>query len=115
MKLFFYIAMPIIVMATLIACKEQTRQKPDIDTHVNRNDRPNIVFILADDQGWGDLGLTGNTNLQTPNIDAIAKNGVTFDHFYVSPVCSPTRAEILTGRYFPRLGVYSTSSGGGTD
>ena len=73
---------------------------------------PNIILILADDQGWGDLRISGNTNLNTPNIDAIARNGATFDRFYVSPVCSPTRAEILTGRYHPRGGVYSTSAGG---
>jgi arylsulfatase A-like enzyme len=54
----------------------------------------------------------GNTNLSTPNIDAIAQNGAMFDRFYVSPVCSPTRAEILTGRYHVRGGVYSTSAGG---
>lgn len=73
---------------------------------------PNIVFILTDDQGWGDLSWSGNTNLQTPNIDALANNGAAFEHFFVSPVCSPTRAEFLTGRYHPRGGVYSTSAGG---
>ena len=73
---------------------------------------PNIVMILADDQGWGDLSSSGNTNLATPNIDAIAAHGVKFDNFYVSPVCSPTRAEMLTGRYHPRAGVYGTSAGG---
>ncbi|UZR98056.1 arylsulfatase [Chondrinema litorale] len=73
---------------------------------------PNVVFILSDDQGWGDLSLSGNKNLSTPNIDGLGKNGVVFNHFYVSPVCSPTRAEILTGRYAVRGGVYSTSAGG---
>ncbi len=73
---------------------------------------PNIVLILTDDQGWGDLSISGNTNLETPNIDRLAEEGVTFDRFYVSPVCSPTRAELLTGRYHPRGGVYSTSTGG---
>jgi len=73
---------------------------------------PNIVLILADDQGWGDLSLNGNTNLSTPNIDSLARDGASFDRFYVCPVCSPTRAEFLTGRYHPRSGVYSTSAGG---
>ena len=112
MKYFLHIGMPIIVLATLISFKEQIEQRPHSGDSAPRKVRPNIVLILADDQGWGDLGLTGNTNLRTPNIDAIARNGVTFDHFFVSPVCSPTRAELLTGRFFPRLGVYSTSSGG---
>ena len=74
--------------------------------------RPNIILILTDDQGWGDLSFNGNTNFQTPNIDAIGDSGVSFTNFYVQPVCSPTRAEILTGRHFTRLGVYATSAGG---
>ncbi|MCM4165036.1 N-acetylgalactosamine 6-sulfate sulfatase [Arenibacter sp. A80] len=93
-----------------LGCKEKATSEST--SYTQQDQKPNIVLILADDQGWGDLGISGNTNLATPNIDAIAKNGVTFDHFYVSPVCSPTRAELLTGRYFHRVGVYSTSSGG---
>ncbi|MFW6289790.1 MAG: arylsulfatase [Mariniphaga sp.] len=73
---------------------------------------PNIILIMTDDQGWGDLSISGNTNLKTPSIDKLAREGVTFDHFMVSPVCSPTRAELLTGRYHPRGGVYATSAGG---
>ena len=73
---------------------------------------PNILVILTDDQGWGDLSLNGNTNLQTPNIDSLAADGASFDRFFVCPVCSPTRAEFLTGRYHLRGGVYSTSAGG---
>ena len=75
-------------------------------------DQPNVILILTDDQGWGDLSLNGNSDLNTPNIDNLAQNGAIFDRFYVSPVCSPTRAEILTGRYHVRGGVYSTSTGG---
>ncbi|GAB4152434.1 MAG: arylsulfatase [Planctomycetaceae bacterium] len=74
--------------------------------------KPNVVIILTDDQGWGDLSLHGNRNLQTPNIDRLARSGAQFDRFFVCPVCSPTRAEFLTGRYHPRGGVYSTSTGG---
>ena len=73
---------------------------------------PNVVVILSDDQGWGDLSLNGNQNLSTPSIDSLARDGARFDRFYVCPVCSPTRAEFLTGRYHPRGGVYSTSAGG---
>lgn len=110
MKYFLFKCMAMAVMVTSVSCKDKV--KPDSISTSQRTGQPNIVLIMADDQGWGDLGITGNTNLQTPNIDAIAENGVMFDHFYVSPVCSPTRAELLTGRYFPRLGVYSTSAGG---
>mgnify|MGYP002848785904 CR=1 FL=1 len=74
--------------------------------------RPNVITILTDDQGWGDLRINGNYNLETPNIDSIARDGAMFDRFFVCPVCSPTRAEFLTGRYHPRGGVYSTSAGG---
>lgn len=66
---------------------------------------PNIVLILTDDQGWGDLGMHGNVFLQTPNIEQIATEGAQFDRFYVSPVCAPTRAAILTGRYALRTGT----------
>lgn len=83
-----------------------------VSLHADRPDRPNIVVILSDDQGWGDLGATGNTNLSTPHIDRLARQGATLVRFYVQPVCSPTRAEFLTGRYAPRGGVYSTSAGG---
>lgn len=75
-------------------------------------DRPNVVVFLSDDQGWGDLSSSGNSDLQTPNIDSIAADGAKFDRFYVCPVCSPTRAEFLTGRHHARSGVYSTSAGG---
>ncbi|HTU90162.1 MAG TPA: sulfatase-like hydrolase/transferase [Gemmataceae bacterium] len=57
--------------------------------------RPNIVIVLADDQGWGDLSLNGNANLRTPHIDSLAKDGARFERFFVQPVCSPTRAEFL--------------------
>ena len=72
--------------------------------------RPNIVVILADDQGWGDLSINGNKNLKTPHIDSIAQRGATLDHFYVQPVCAPTRAELMTGRHYPRTGVKATAS-----
>ena len=74
--------------------------------------QPNVIVFLSDDQGWGDISLSGNKNLSTPHIDSLARDGAQFDHFFVCPVCSPTRAEFLTGRYHVRGGVYSTSAGG---
>jgi arylsulfatase A-like enzyme len=74
-------------------------------------DKPNVVVILADDQGWGDLSANGNTNLRTPHVDSLAKDGAKFDRFFVQPVCSPTRAEFLTGRWHPRGGVHGVSTG----
>lgn len=83
-----------------------------IASRVEAFDRPNVVVVMTDDQGWGDLSVHGNQNLQTPNIDSLAKSGASFDRFFVCPVCSPTRCEFLTGRYHPRANVYSTSTGG---
>lgn len=74
--------------------------------------QPNIVVVLTDDQGWGDLGMHGNALVNTPNLDKLARDGARFDRFFVSPVCSPTRAEFLTGRHHVRCGVYDTSAGG---
>lgn len=73
--------------------------------------RPNVLVILSDDQGWGDLSIHGNTNLATPHIDSIGKDGALFDRFFVCAVCAPTRAEFLTGRYHARGGVRGVSTG----
>lgn len=91
----------VLLSLVLFSCKQPKTKTP-----------PNIVIILSDDQGWGDLSINGNSNLHTPNVDALAHSGVIFDRFFVCPVCSPTRAELLTGRYHVKGGVYSTSSGG---
>ena len=72
---------------------------------------PNIVILLADDQGWGDLSLNGNTDVHTPQIDALGRAGAVLDRFFVCPVCAPTRAEMLTGRYHSRCGVRGVSTG----
>ena len=73
--------------------------------------KPNVVIFLADDAGWGDYSCNGNKQVNTPHIDAIARGGVTLDRFFVCPVCAPTRAEFLTGRYHPRGGVRGVSTG----
>ena len=74
-------------------------------------ERPNVVVFLADDAGWGDYGHSGNRQATTPHIDSLATGGVSLDRFYVCPVCAPTRAEFLTGRYHPRGGVRGVSEG----
>ncbi len=73
---------------------------------------PNVIIILTDDQGWGDLSVHGNSNISTPHIDELSASGASLENFYVCAVCSPTRAELLTGRYHFRGGVYSTGGGG---
>jgi hypothetical protein len=75
-------------------------------------DRPNVVLVMTDDQGFGDVGVHGNDKIRTPHIDRFSKQGVTFTRFYCSPVCAPTRASLMTGRYYYRTGVVHTSRGG---
>ena len=67
--------------------------------------RPNVLLIVADDLGWGELGCQGNKEIPTPHVDSIAANGIRFTNGYVSgPYCSPTRAGLMTGRYQQRFG-----------
>ena len=74
--------------------------------------QPSVLIVIADDQGWGDLSCHGNSNLATPNLDALKQQGASFERFYVQPVCSPTRAELLTACYAPRVGVTGVTAGG---
>ena len=73
--------------------------------------RPNVLVIMTDDQGYGDLGFHDNPQVKTPRLDALARDSVRFRSFYVSPVCSPTRASLMTGRYSYRTGVVDTFRG----
>ena len=71
-------------------------------------DKPNIIFVMADDMGWGQTGYRNHPILKTPQLDAMAANGLRFERFYAGgPVCSPTRASVLTGRSHERAGVLS--------
>lgn len=72
---------------------------------------PNIVLVMTDDQGWGDLGVHGNPVIETPNLDAMASRSVRLTYFYVSPVCTPTRASLMTGRYNYRTRAIDTYIG----
>jgi len=72
----------------------------------NEVGQPNIIFVMADDMGWGQTGYRNHPILKTPNLDAMAANGLRFERFYAGgPVCSPTRASMLTGRSHERAGV----------
>jgi arylsulfatase A-like enzyme len=73
--------------------------------------RPNVLLVITDDQGFGDLGCHGNPFIKTPNVDRFATQAVECTHFYVCPVCSPTRSSLLTGRYNYRTGIVDTSYG----
>jgi arylsulfatase A-like enzyme len=73
--------------------------------------RPNVLIIITDDQGHGDLGIHGNPVIKTPNFDRLGRSSVRLTNFYVSPVCAPTRSSLLTGRYNYRTGVVDTFQG----
>lgn len=74
--------------------------------------KPNIVFILADDMGWGDLGCYGHPHIKTPNLDKLATQGALFTSFYINgPTCSPSRAGIMTGQFPGRMGIHGGLSG----
>ena len=78
--------------------------------------RPNIVFILADDMGYGDIGAFGNPDVQTPVLDSLAADGMVLSQHYAgSPVCAPSRAALVTGRYPHRTGAIDTLEGRGLD
>ncbi len=76
--------------------------------------RPNVLLIMTDDQGYGDIHSHGNDSLDTPNLDRLAEQGARLQRFFVSPVCAPTRASLLTGRYHLRCGVFGVTRGAET-
>ncbi len=75
------------------------------------DDRPNIVLVITDDQGYGDIGAHGNEKIRTPHLDAMHAESVRLTNFHVDPTCSPTRSALVTGRYSSRTGVWHTIMG----
>jgi len=88
------------------ACNNKVIDKPDKN--------PNIILIVTDDQGIGDIGYTGNPYIKTPVLDSLASSAHLLENFYVSPVCAPTRLSLMTGRYSVRTGIHDTYNGGAT-
>ena len=95
------------------AASPQPPLKPPATTTATatKSSKPNILLILADDMGWGDLRCHGNAKLSTPSLDRLKTQSVELEHFHVSPICSPTRSSLLTGRHHARLHVINTSDG----
>ncbi|MCK5173809.1 MAG: arylsulfatase, partial [Planctomycetes bacterium] len=91
--------------------RSAARQVADVPAFDGQADAPNIILIMTDDQGYGDLGVHGNTKIKTPNLDRFAKESLEMTRFYVNPLCSPTRSSLMTGRYHLRTGVLHTSRG----
>ena len=73
--------------------------------------KPNVILVLTDDQGYGDLGCNGNPIIKTPNIDKFSKESIQLTNFHVGPTCSPTRAGLLTGHFANSTGVWHTIGG----
>lgn len=78
---------------------------------ISAEERPNVILVMTDDQGYGDLSCHGNPILQTPHLDQLASESIRFTNFHVSSFCTPTRAALMTGHYPARTGAYRTSSG----
>ena len=74
-------------------------------------EKPNVIIVITDDQGYGDLGFTGNNIIKTPNIVKLRTQGTLLNNFHVDPTCAPTRAALMTGRYSNRVGVWHTVQG----
>jgi len=74
-------------------------------------EKPNVVIVITDDQGYGDLAFTGNPAIKTPTIDTLRNQGTLLNNFHVDPTCAPTRSALMTGRYSDRVGVWHTVQG----
>ncbi len=84
----------------------------DTDKRLSYGNKPNIILIMIDNLGFPEIGINGNDLVKTPNLDRFARKGVQFTRFYSNPMCAPTRASLMTGRYHYRTGVIHTSRGG---
>ena len=95
------IVISLIFLLFCLSCKKKNKT----------NEQPNIIIVMTDDQGYGDLGYHGNTTIKTPALDAFAANAVNFSNYHVGTTCSPTRAGLMTGRNCLRNGVWHTNAG----
>lgn len=105
MKTFEYV---LVISSWLALTVSVSAVQPESVT-ANQADRPNVLLIVTDDQGYGDFSVHGNPHLRTPNIDHLAAQSVRFDRFYVNSFCAPTRAALLTGRWPLRTGCHGVT------
>jgi len=98
----------VILLCCLLCDLGQTLQAEE------KSRQPNIILVMTDDQGYWDTGISGNPDIETPTIDRMAAESVTFTRFYANMVCAPTRAGLMTGRQYLRTGLYNTRFGGDT-
>lgn len=96
----------VICLALLVGCESKKQT-----TIAKKNTKPNVILVITDDQGYGDVGALGNTVIKTPNIDKLYSESYHLTNFHVSPTCAPTRAALMTGRYANSTGVWHTVGG----
>ena len=104
-----FLAQPISVVSLLLVALFASLSATAPTAASNR--QPNVVLIMTDDQGYGDIGAHGNTMIRTPNLDHLHSQSIRFTNFHVDPTCSPTRSALMTGRYSTRTGVWHTIMG----
>ena len=86
---------------------------PGLSNGIEKQNQPNVILLMADDLGWGDVGFNGNKKIITPHLDKMSESGIRFTNFYAAaPLCSPTRASVLTGRSPFRQGIFAAHTGG---
>lgn len=101
----------LIFLAALLSILSFSCTQSPTDARQSDGNQPNIVFILADDLGWADVGFNGAKYYETPNLDRLATNGITFSNAYANAAnCAPTRASILSGQYTPRHGILTVGA-----
>ena len=99
----------IIVLAFVML---NTSVTPAVEAPRNEHkSKPNVIVVITDDQGWGDLGCRGNPFIKTPNLDKLHDEAVRFTNFHVSTTCAPSRGSLMTGRHCNRLNVFHTIMG----
>jgi arylsulfatase A-like enzyme len=99
----------LVTVLCLVGCEPATDKSSQ--DQAGDSGRPNVVLIITDDQGYGDLGVHGNPIISTPNMDALAEESIRLEDYHVAPNCAPTRAGLLTGRWHNRTGVWHTVMG----
>lgn len=102
---YFYLFLSILLTSILFSCTNDKKSDPSSAIP------PNVILVITDDQGYGDVGAHGNPIIQTPALDAFHKESVRFTDFHVSPTCAPTRAALMTGRYTNRTAAWHTIAG----
>lgn len=106
-RFYFFVALYLLVFTAFIdTALAKVKTSP-------KSDSPNVIMLMSDDQGWGDVGFNGNKDIQTPHLNSMVEGGVKFNRFYAaSPLCSPTRGSCLTGRFPFRYGILAAHTAG---